>query len=71
MGIPERKIFLNRQVENAIPSFPWTVPVPANTLYVCERGREGCNALLYELMTEGRGKVEEGRAREGGVRKKG
>lgn len=55
-------------VDNVIPSFPWTIPFPANTPYVCERGREGCNALIYQLMTEGRGKVEEGREQERGRR---
>lgn len=71
MDIPERKIFLYRQVDNVFPSFPRTIPFPANTLCVCERGREGYNALIYQLMTEGRGKVEEGREEEGGERKNG
>lgn len=61
MEIPERKFFRHRQVDNVIPSLPQTIPLPAKTHTVCESGRHGCNALIYQLMTEGRGKVEEGR----------
>lgn len=64
MEIPERKIIPSQAGRQCNPFFPRTIPFPANTLYVCERGGEGCNALIA-ANDRGEGKGGGGERRRG------
>lgn len=66
MAIPERKTLpsqAGRQCKSLVS--PGLSPFPANTLCVCERGGEGCNALIYQANDRGEGKGGGGERRGG------
>lgn len=66
MEIPERKTLpsqAGRQCKSLVS--PGLSPFPANTLCVCERGGEGCNALIYQANDRGEGKGGGGERRGG------
>lgn len=64
MEIPERLKEIAAQAGQCISKFPPTIPFPANTM--CPTATEGCNALLYQLMTVGGERWRRGEKKEDG-----